>query len=219
MMAQLNPGLAVLLCVVVAAPLTTATSEFVPQIPASQEESPLANLWKHALKEQGAATPTERDDQGPKTFIAPDYGVVINWVPQDSAHPLYAPQYINLLREILLDYMVQVVVKPDDPRMSQPNGLQVINRNGRTITFKRVVSGDITVNGKKVVKSTAHKDGTFSYILDKSLFGHRETVHEVWQKYIETVPVYDPFRTLIAGPRAPPPEKSETAAASPPASP
>ncbi|XP_045120458.1 uncharacterized protein LOC123509905 [Portunus trituberculatus] len=198
MTAQLNPGLAVLLCAVVAVPLAN-TAAYVPQIPESQKDSSLANLWRHAIEQQGPAT--ERVE-GPKTFLEPVFIEVINWVPQDSAHPLYASEYIDLLREILLDYMVDEVVKPDDPRMSQPSGLQVKNRNGKTITFK-LVSGEITVNGVKVVDNSVNNDGTYSYILDESLFSHRQKVGDAWEKYIKTVPVYDPFGVLISDPSVP----------------
>ena len=66
----------------------------------------------------------------------------MNWVPADSTDPLVIDKYFNLLRELLLDYMVDEVVKPDDPKMSQPSGLQVTNRNGKTITFKQASGGE-----------------------------------------------------------------------------
>ena len=74
--------------------------------------------------------------------MSPDYVEVTNWVPQDTAHPLYVPEHADLLREILFDYMIQEEVKPDDPRMSQPNGLQVTNLNGKTLNFTRDASGE-----------------------------------------------------------------------------
>ncbi|XP_045120453.1 uncharacterized protein LOC123509903 [Portunus trituberculatus] len=184
MTTQLNPGLAVLLCVVVAVPLAN-TAAYVPQIPESQKDSPLADLWRHAIKQQGPATECV---EVPKTFISPSLGEVINWVPQDTAHPLYASEYFDLLREILLDYMVDEVVKPDDPRMSQPSGLQVKNRNGKTIIFK-LVSREITTNGVKVGINSVNNDGSYSYILYRSLFRHREKVKKAWEEYNTKNPI------------------------------
>ncbi|KAG0711958.1 hypothetical protein GWK47_019434 [Chionoecetes opilio] len=169
-------------------------STLLPSIPASQASSPLANLWEQGLKNQedSGIQVIRSDEPVPKTFVAPNFGEVTNWVPQDSAHPLYSSRYADLLREILLDYMTEEEVKPDDPRLSQPNGLEVTNLNGKPLTFTRDAAG-INVNGVTVRQSKANQDGTASYILTESLFGHREKVHDVWREYVKTVPAYDPF--------------------------
>ena len=65
----------------------------------------------------------------------------MNWVPQDSSHPLLVPENADFLREVLFDYMVEGEVNPDDPRMSEPEGLRVHNLNGKTLTFTKDASG------------------------------------------------------------------------------
>ncbi|XP_050735134.1 uncharacterized protein LOC127007807 [Eriocheir sinensis] len=183
-MTQLKTGAAVWLRVVVAAAfVASAMSQTVdlavPSIPASQEDSSLANLWRQALRKQ---TGVELSDEPTvKTYLAPSYGEVVNWVPQGSAHPLYVAEYQPLLREILRDYMVAEKVLPDDQRMTQPNGLTVTNLNGKSVTFKKTATG-ITVNDIPVEESKVNADGTVSYLLAASLFGHREQVNTAWEE-------------------------------------
>ncbi|MPC66879.1 hypothetical protein E2C01_061034 [Portunus trituberculatus] len=144
-MTDRNPGVAVWPCVVVLAALTTGamSQRLLPSLLASQEDSPLANLWRHGLRNQKNSNgeALRSDKPAPKTYLAPPYGEVMNWVPQDSAHPLYVPENANFLREILFDNMVEGEVNPDDPRMSEREGLQVHNLNGKTLTFTRDASG------------------------------------------------------------------------------
>ena len=57
----------------------------------------------------------------------------------------------------------------------------------------------MTVNGVKVSSSEANKDGTYSYILEKSLFDHPKKVHDAWEENLDTALIYDPFGILISG--------------------
>ncbi|XP_050735133.1 uncharacterized protein LOC127007806 [Eriocheir sinensis] len=208
-MTQLKTGAAVWLRVVVAAAfVASAMSQtvdlVVPSIPANQEDSPLANLWNQALRKQTGVV--RSDEPTVKTYLAPNYVEVINWVPQDSAHPLYVADYQPLLREILRDYMVAAEVLPDDQRMTQPNGLTVTNLNGKKVTFKNTATG-ITVNNIPVEESKVNADGTVNYVLAESLFGHRERVNTAWEENNKKNPTrFGPLgRPLNPAPPPPPP--------------
>ncbi|XP_063879012.1 uncharacterized protein LOC135110532 isoform X1 [Scylla paramamosain] len=207
-----NPGVAVWRCVVILAVLMTAAMSqrnLLPALPASQDDSSLANLWRHGLRNQRDSNgeALRSDDPAPKTYLTPPHGEVMNWVPQDSAHPLYVPENANFLREILFDNMVQVEVKPDDPRMSEPKGLQVTNLNGKTLTFTRDASG-VQVEGIPVTDSKINEDGTVSFTLQESLFGHRERVRDAWEKMPKPSARFGPFGGghPMNAPPPPPPE-------------
>ena len=58
---------------------------------------------------------------------------------------------------------------------------------------------EMTVNGVKVSSSKANEDGTYSYILEDSLFDHGTAVNVAWEENLKTAPIYDPFGTLISG--------------------
>lgn len=62
-------------------------------------------------------------------------------VPQDGGHPLYHPKYADLRTEFLKDYLLQDAVNPEDPKMSEPQGLTVNNLNGKQVTFKKDAEG------------------------------------------------------------------------------
>ena len=47
----------------------------------------------------------------------------------------------------------------------------------------------MTVNGVKVSSSEANKDGTYSYILEKSLFDHPKKVDDALDEYLKKHPV------------------------------
>lgn len=196
-MTHRNPGVAVWRCVVVLAAFTAAAMSqrsLLPSLPTSQEDHSLANLWRHGLRNQkdSSGKTVISDDPASKTYLVPPHGEVMNWVPQDSAHPLYVPENANFLREVLFDYMVQEEVKPDDPRMSEPGGLKVVNLNGKTLTFTRDASG-VQVEGVPVTDSKINEDGTVSFMLQESLFGHRDRVREAWEKMPKPSARFGPF--------------------------
>ncbi|XP_063879014.1 uncharacterized protein LOC135110533 [Scylla paramamosain] len=164
-MAHFRLGAAVWLCVVAVVPFATTsfthTTGIVPAIPQSQEQSPLIELWRTALKYQETKI-------GPKTFLAPRPSVFKNWVPPE----LFQHRNAHILREVLMDYMVEERVSANDKRMREPNGLRVINLNGKPLVFRRN-GATITVNGVQVVSAISNKDHTVSYYLQGDLFGHR----------------------------------------------
>lgn len=195
-----------LLVVVVAVATTmsaTGQAILVPSLPGTItiDSSSLYNLWTHALRYQkdGQGQPVYPDEPDPQTILSPVAYRMINLAPQDSPHPLYSNEFIDLRTEFLRDYMIQEHVSPDDARMLESEGLTVKNLNGKPLTFKKDAEGKISVEGIEIEEFKTLQDGLITYTLSDFLFNHQERADEA-RKHLLKNRKYDSFGRRIGMP-------------------
>ncbi|XP_047483842.1 uncharacterized protein LOC125035460 isoform X2 [Penaeus chinensis] len=180
----------------------------IPQLVEEGESSSLLNLWRHALRHQDAAA-TLRDSREPKTLISPDYFIVMNLVPQDAPHPLYddAPENVALRTEFLLDYLVQEPINVQDPEISSPEGISVVNLAGKKLTFAADAQGKISINGVPVEMVEILEDGTQVYTVEDLLFTHKARVDEAFFHLVSQPAEFGPLGEPLDIPEPPTPTK------------
>lgn len=182
--------------------------ELVPSIPNNVNRGVTStyNIWEHALRQQKNAQGQAvlRNNVDIRTLLSPNSMLMVNLVPMDAPHPLYSDDYKDLRTEFLLDYMIQESVSPEDPRMTQPEGLSVNNLNGKSITFKKNPQGKITVEGIDVVKTEMLSDGVNVYTLSNLLFSHQERVNNAFKQLSsQSSSIFGPFGEPIGLPPHP----------------
>ncbi|KAK3881267.1 hypothetical protein Pcinc_014287 [Petrolisthes cinctipes] len=157
----------------------------IPEIPRAvlqSEGSTLINIWHQALRDQGFSD-TLKPQKDIKTVLSPAHNAMLvltsTFNPQ-LPHPLYnqSPATVALRTEVLLDYLVDEAIHPNDPRMKEQNGITVTNLAGHKLTFKMDEQGGITVNNTPVTRVTHLSDGTHTYTLSHFLFTHTHRLME-----------------------------------------
>ncbi|ROT85118.1 hypothetical protein C7M84_021266 [Penaeus vannamei] len=73
----------------------------VPPVPRGAEGTSIYNIWNH---HNGRVPAVERSESGVGTILSPEYFKVVNLVPQDAPHPLYADS--SLRTRFLADHML-----------------------------------------------------------------------------------------------------------------
>ncbi|XP_066976371.1 golgin subfamily A member 6-like protein 22 isoform X2 [Macrobrachium rosenbergii] len=154
----------------------------VPLIPGSVSEGDVTflDIWNMELNHDISL---ERSVMKPGTILTPNDVAMIGLVPMDGPHPLYDDdeESTQLRKEFLLDHMALEVVNEDDPRMEDPEGLTVMNMNGKSLNFHKTHDGSVTVNGLLVQKIKTLADDTVIYEVDDLLFNHQDQVAEAFE--------------------------------------
>ncbi|KAK4301914.1 hypothetical protein Pmani_025965, partial [Petrolisthes manimaculis] len=154
----------------------------IPRVVLESEASALITIWHQALRDQGFSG-TLRPQKEIQTVLSPSYNAMLaltsTFNPQ-LPHPLYnpSPATVALRTEVLLDYLMDETVSPNDPRMKEHNGITVTNLAGHKLTFKMDQNGGITVNKIPVTRVTHLSDGTHTYTLSQFLFTHTHRLME-----------------------------------------
>ncbi|XP_064121169.1 uncharacterized protein LOC135225723 isoform X2 [Macrobrachium nipponense] len=162
----------------------------VPLIPGSVSEGDVTflDIWNMELNHDISL---ERSVMKPGTILTPNDMAMIGLVPVDGPHPLYDDdeESVRLRKEFLLDHMALEVVNEDDPRMEDPEGLTVMNMNGKSLNFHKTDDGSVTVNGLLVHKIKTLDDETVIYEVDDLLFNHQDQVAEAFEAMTLSDPV------------------------------
>ncbi|XP_066951614.1 uncharacterized protein [Macrobrachium rosenbergii] len=158
---------------------------YVPGIPEFIEDSGLSliNLWRYSLRHQDLSF-LIAERKIPMTVISPINDKMQNMVPEDSPHPLYddSPESVALRTEFLLDYLALDRISPNDTRISEHDGLKVLNLNQRELWFSTDVDGNLMISGVPVEDVETLPDGTHIYTLSDFLFDHKFLVNEALRK-------------------------------------
>ncbi|XP_068229263.1 uncharacterized protein [Palaemon carinicauda] len=155
----------------------------IPAIPSSVTEGDVTflDIWNMALNLDDFSL--ERSSMQPGTILTPSKMAMIAMVPMDGPHPLYDDDASSstLRKEFVLDHMCLEVVEEDDPRMTDLEGLTVMNMNGKPLTFHKLDDGPIVVNDLPVQWTHTLDDGTVIYEVDGLLFNHQDQVDEAFE--------------------------------------
>lgn len=149
----------------------------VPPVPRGAEGTSIYNIWNH---HNGRVPAVERSESGVGTILSPEYFKVVNLVPQDAPHPLYADS--SLRTRFLADHMLFETVDPDDQRLLTPSGLQTLTIGDSPITFKKDSNGHTKVNGVLVDRVEKLPSGIVVYHISDILYNYAQKVDAEFKK-------------------------------------
>ncbi|KAG7156458.1 hypothetical protein Hamer_G020770, partial [Homarus americanus] len=152
----------------------------LPDPPQALEEThvPIIDIWLLGLEHQNnSGLPNE---QVVRTVLTPDDSVMISLGMKNASHPLHddSAENVALLKQFLLDYLLQDPVSAQNSQINLPEGLTVTNIAGKNLIFKSDINGNLTINNVAVLSMEELSDGTAVFTLADMLFDHRAKIAE-----------------------------------------